>query len=128
MKRRPIVIQTLESMIFNGLKKQEQIGPGDSFMALYQIVSMLKENEELLYVSISKNKKYKRLRQTHLNMINKLKNKIDVLEKEIEYLKEQRSPAPKCYTIDKPNHDPNGWEENDFARDLNTSGFQIPRF
>jgi len=126
--RRPIVIATLEFMIFRGLKKREQIGPGNAFMALYQLVGMLKETEAALDVSRSKNEKYKRLRQTHLNMINKLRNKIDVLEKEIEFLKEQRRPAPECYTIDKPNHDPNGWEENDLARAIQTGGFQIPRF
>lgn len=126
--RRPIVVKTLEFMIFRGLKKREQKGPGDSFMALNQLVGMLKETEASLDVSRSKNEKYKRLRQTHLNMINKLRNKIDVLEKEIEFLKEQRSPAPECYTIDKPNYDPNGWEENDLARAIQTGGFQIPRF
>ena len=126
--RRPIVIATLEFMIFRGLKKREQQGPGDAFMALYQLVGMLKETEAILDVSRSKNEKYKRLRQTHLNMINKLKNKIDVLEKEIEFLKEQRSPAPECYTIDKPNYDPNGWDENDLARAIQTGGFVIPRF
>ena len=52
--RRPIVIATLEFMIFRGLKKREQIGPGDAFMALYQLVGMLKEAEALLDVSRSK--------------------------------------------------------------------------
>ena len=128
MNRRPIVIDTLEYMIFKGLKKREQIGPGDSFLALYQLIGMLKETEATLNVSRSKNEKYKRLRQTHLNMINKLRNKIEVLEKEIEFLKEQRNPTPKCYTVEKPNYDPDVWYENDFARDLHTSGFQIPRY
>ena len=126
--RRPIVISTLEFMIFRGLKKREQKGPGHAFMALHQLGGMFKETEAALDVSRSKNEKYKRLRQAHLNMINKLKEKIDVLEKEIEFVKEQRSPTPECYTVDKPNHDPNGFEENDLARAIQTGGFQIPRF
>ena len=126
--RRPIVVKTLEFMIFRGLKKREQKGPGDSFMALNQLVGMIIESDKHINEQIRRNDKYLRLRQTHLNMINKLRKKIDVLEKEIEFLKEQRSPAPECYTIDKPNYDPNGWEENDLARAIQTGGFQIPRF
>tara|TARA_B100000427_G_scaffold111501_2_gene92426 strand:- start:3564 stop:3989 length:426 start_codon:yes stop_codon:yes gene_type:complete len=141
MKRRPIVIQTLESMIFNGLKRSEQMRSGHSLMALYQLVSMVKEADKNtaeherrndFYQGINdlidSNERYKRLRNTHLNLIKKQRLKIEVLEKEIEFLKEQRNPAPKCYTVDNPNCDLDGWKENDFARDLQTSGFQIPRF
>ena len=48
MKRRPIVIQTLESMIFNGLKRSEQMRSGHSLMALYQLVGMVKEADKNL--------------------------------------------------------------------------------
>ena len=116
---RPILLRTLESMIFRSMKKKQQ--SGEAYSALCQLIGMVKQAE-------NKTQKYKRLRRTHLNLIDKQRKKIEILQKEIEYLKEQRHPTPQSYTIDKPNYDPNGFDENDLAHAIQTNGFQIPRF
>jgi len=116
---RPIVLKTLKNTVYQGFRQRDQNGP--AYFALCQLIGMIQEANR-------KVEKYKRLRQTHLNLIKKQCSKIETLEKEIEYLKEQRKPTPQCYTIDKPNYDPDGFDENDFAHAVQTGGFQIPRF
>ena len=130
MNRRPIVIKTLKKMIYKGLqsKQIEENESEHAQIALKQLIHIINEFNQGITDLIKQNDKHKRLRVTHLNLIKKQRLKIEVLEKEIEFLKEQRNPTPECYTVEKPNYDADGWDENDFARDLHTSGFQIPRF
>jgi len=123
---RPIVLKTLNRLIFKGLKKRDQTG--EAFYALGQLIGMFRQSEKKLYASEKSLAKFKRLRQAHLNLINKLKNEIIVLEKEIDFLKEQRNPTPECYTESKPKYDSQSFEENDFAQAFQTGGFCIPRF
>ena len=118
--RRPIVYGSIQGLITRGLKKHH-IDGDMAFYALGQLIAISRENERLA-------DKFRRLRATHLNLINKLKKEIETLEKEIDFLKEQRSPTPQCYTVDGASDDPNSWDENELARAIHTGGFQIPRF